>query len=68
MAKIKNNKGCGRMLAMSEDSDCGAYCNFCKEFHFCVFCGGEYELHRIELSKIEKDIKKEKLKLKSKKD
>lgn len=43
-----NKKGCGKILAISSDRDCGAYCPFCKKKHFCINCGGEHKLHRIE--------------------
>ncbi len=44
---MNKKKGCGKMLEISSDRDCGAYCPFCKVKHFCVNCGGEYKLHRI---------------------
>ncbi len=64
---VKNNKGCGRMLAISEDRDCGAFCPFCKEIHYCVLCGGGYELHRIALNMMAKEMKKKKTSQKQRK-
>ena len=58
------NKGCGRMLAISSDRDCGAYCPFCKKVHYCVFCGGGYELHPIALRIMAKEMKLKKKKCK----
>lgn len=43
-------KGCGKMLEISEDRDCGVYCPFCKEKHFCINCGGDLKLHRVQLN------------------
>jgi len=60
MKDKKLNKGCGRMLAVSSDRDCGAYCPFCKRVHYCVFCGGDYELHPVALRIMAKEMKKKK--------
>ncbi|KKM69049.1 hypothetical protein LCGC14_1454690 [marine sediment metagenome] len=39
LEKLKTKKGCGKSLyPRVEDTDCGEYCRFCKEKHYCNDC------------------------------